>query len=284
MSQVLNGRGFLPGAYHDQVLPIEGTRGTDLKARSYANPLLNQISTWTWTLSDTVGDVSATIRLPDGTLLTATGTDAGATDTTHADTLVAAINGDDDWANVATAENVAGVMTLTYLHSGLDYVFVGFTAPGAGVLTPTTPETQAAGGIRFPVARWVVSAVNAQDPEIPALALPAPGGNLVGVTVRPHGQLVNSNDASNTTTVSEAFVAGDMVPVGWVGSIYVTNVGSVASVKDAQCFAVVNVAGGNLLGQTRADDDGANSEPAPGYWVEVVQPGERGRVSIQRGL
>ncbi|HUU34141.1 MAG TPA: hypothetical protein VMW48_08755, partial [Vicinamibacterales bacterium] len=85
-------------------------------------------------------------------------------------------------------------------------------------------------------------------------------------------------------TPSEAFVAGDMVPVGFEGSIYVRNVGTVASVKDAQVFAVVNVAGGAALGQSRADDDGANSEPAPGYWVDVVQPGQRGRISIHRGL
>lgn len=280
----LNQYGFTPGAYTDQPNPLEGTPGSDLKRRSYANPLLNQISTWTWTLSDTVGEVSATIRLPDGTLLTATGVDAGSTDTTHANTIVAAINGSDDWRNVATAANVAGVITVTYLHAGLDYPFVGFTSPGAGVLTPTAPETQAAGGVRFPCGRWAVSAINTQDPDIPALALPGPGGNLVGVSLRPHGQIVNSEDASNVGEPSEAFVASDMVPVGYIGSIYVRNVGSVVSVKDAQVFAVVNTAGGDALGQTRSDDDGTNAEPAPGYWVDVVQPGERGRISIQRGL
>lgn len=282
MSQVLNGYGFQPGAYLNQANPIEGTPGSALKARGYANPLLNQISTLTWTLSNTAGDVSITYRLPDGTLLVATGTDVGATDTTHADTITLAINTSDDWANVATAANVAGVMTLTFLHAGLDYVFVGFTSPGTGIVTLTAPETQAAGGIDFPVARWVVSAANAQNPEIPALALPGPGANLVGVTIRPLGQLVNSTNAANTTTVSEAFPASDMVPVGFDGPIYVTNVGSVASVKDAGVFAVVNVAGGDALGQSRADDDGANSELAPGYWVDVVQPGARGRIYIQR--
>jgi hypothetical protein len=284
VSQVANNVGFLPGSYGDQARPIEGTPGTNLKSRSYANPRLAQISTWTWTLSDTVGEVSATIRLPDGSTLTATGTDAGSTNTTHADTIVLAINTDDAWSNIATAENTAGVITVTFLHAGLDYAFVGFTAPGAGVLTATVPETQAAGGINFPVARWVVAAANAQDPEIPALALPGPGGKLVGVTIRPAGQLVNSGNDDNTVNVSEAFIPSEMVPVGFNGSIYVTNVGSVASVKDAGVFAVVNVAGGDLLGQTRADDDGANSEPAPAYWVDVVQPNERGRIYIQREL
>jgi len=280
----LNQYGFTPGAYGDQQNPLEGTPGSDLRRRSYANPLLAQVSTWTWSGSDTAGFVSVAIRLPGGTEITAAGTDAGATDTTHADTIVAAINASDDWRNVATAANVAGVVTVTFLHAGLDYVFLDFTAPGAGVLTPTVPETQAAGGIRFPCGRWVVAAANAQDPDIPALALPGPGGNVVGVTLRPHGQIVNSEDAANVGTPSEAFVAGDMVPVGFEGSIYVRNVGTVASVKDAQVFAVVNVAGGDALGQSRADDDGANSEPAPGYWVDVVQPGQRGRISIQRGL
>ena len=73
-----------------------------------------------------------------------------------------------------------------------------------------------------------------------------------------------------------------MVPVGFDGPMYVTNVGSVASVKDAQVFAVVNVAGGDALGQSRADDDAANAEPAPGYWIDVVQPGARGQIYIQR--
>ncbi len=282
MSQVLNNFGFLPGSYDDQANPIEGTPGTNLKSRGYANPLLNQITTLTYTSSDTVGEVKLTFRKPDGTLLTATGTDAGSSDTTHADTAVLAINTDDNWANVATATNVAGAVTVVFLHAGFDYVFTGFTTPGAGVLTETVPSTQAAGGAAFPVARWVVSAVNAQDPGIPALALPGPGGNLVGMTIRPPGQLVNTTDASNTTTVSEAFSASDMVPVGFNGPIYATNVGSVASVKDAGVFAVVNVAGGDALGQSRADDDGANSEPAPGYWDEVVQPGARGRIFIQR--
>ena len=73
-----------------------------------------------------------------------------------------------------------------------------------------------------------------------------------------------------------------MVPVGFNGPIYVTNVGSTASVKDATAFGVVATAGGNLLGQTRADDDGGNAEPVPAYWVDVVQPGARGRIFIQR--
>jgi len=280
----LNGYGFTPDAYRDQTNPLEGTRGMDLKARGYANPLLAQISTWTWTLSDSAGDVSVTIRLLEGTEITATGTDAGATDTTHADTIVLAINGSDEWANVATADNVAGVITVMFLHAGLDYAFVGFTAPGSGVLTPTVPETQAAGGARLPAGRWVVSAANAQDPDIPAAALPGPGSNLVGVTIRPAGQIVNSLAAGNVGTPDDGFIPADMVPVGFDGPIYVRNVGGVASVKDAQVFAVVNVAGGDLLGQTRADDDGANSEPAPAYWVDVVQPGERGRIYVQRGL
>lgn len=284
MSQVLNNYGFRPGAYLDQANALEGTAGTDLKCRSYANPLLNQISEWTWAGSDTAGVVSVTIRLPDGTLLTASGTDAGITDTTHADTIVAAINSDDAWANVATASNVAGVITVNYLHAGLTYEFVSFTAPGAGVLTPTVPDPQVAGGTPLPAGRWVVSVPNTQDPDIPAAALPGPGGNLVGVTKRPHGQLVNSELATNPAQADEAFRAGENTPVGYSGSIYVRNAGSVASVKDAQVFAVVNVAGGNNLGETRADDDGANSEPAPAYWVDVVQPGARGRISIQRGL
>jgi len=284
MSQVLNNYGFRPGAYRDQANALEGTAGTDLKCRSYANPLLNQISTWTWAGSNAAGVVSATILLPDGTTLTATGTDGGVTDTTHADTIVAAINGSDAWANVATAENTGAVITVTYLHAGLVYPFVGFTAPGAGTLTPDTPETQVAGGTPLPAGRWVVSVPNTQDPNIPAAALPGPGANFVGVTKRPHGQLVNSELATNPNQADEAFRAGENTPVGYSGSIYVRNVGTVASVKDAQAFAVVNVAGGNNLGETRADDDGANSEPAPGYWVDVVQPGARGRISIQRGL
>lgn len=282
MSQALNEHGFRPGAYGDQGLPIEGTPGTNLKSRGYANPLLAQISTLTIASSDTVGDVSITYRKPDGTLLVALGTDAGSTNTTHADTVVLAVNTADAWSNVATASNVAGVITLVFLHPGLNYAFVGFTTPGAGTIVETAPQTQAAGGAPFPVARWVVSAVNAQDPDIPALALPGPGGTLAGVSIRPPGQLVNTTDASNITTVSEAFPAAEMVPVGFNGPIYVTNVGGVVSVKDATVFAVVNVAGGNELGQTRANDDGANAEPAPAYWVDVVQPGSRGRIYIQR--
>jgi hypothetical protein len=283
MSDVLNQYGFLPGAYGDQKRPIEGTEGVGALARSYANPLLNQISTYTWASSDTAGDVSLTIRLPDGTELTALGTDAGATDTTHAATIRDAINTSDAWRNVATATAAGAVVTVTYIHAGFDYPFVGFTAPGAGVLT-ANPNTQDAGGVAQPVARWVVAAPNPVNPEIPALALPGPGGNLVGVVKRPDGQIVNTTLATNPGQADEAFIASDMVPVVYDGQIYVRNAGSVASTKDAQVFAVVNIAGGDALGETRADDDGANSEPAPAYWVDIVQPGARGLIYVQRGL
>ena len=74
-----------------------------------------------------------------------------------------------------------------------------------------------------------------------------------------------------------------MVPVAYSGSIYVKNVGPAVTVKDAQVFAVVNTAGGQLLGQSRSDVDGGNAEAAPAYWVDIVQPGQRGRISNRRG-
>ena len=285
MSQVLNGYGFRPGAYTDQANPLEGTAGTDLKARSYANPLLNQVSQWTVAGVDTSGVHSVTIQLPDGTLLTATYTATVPPDdsTAVAAGLVNDINTSDAWANVATAQNAAGVITVTYLHAGFIYPVTGTVVQGAATIT-IDANPQDAGGAPMPVGRWVVAAANPVDPDVPAAALPGPGGNLVGITKRPHGQLVQTVVATNPDQADESFIASDMVPVGYSGSMYVRNAGSVASVKDAQVFAVVNTAGGNRLGESRADDDGANSEPAPGYWVDVVQPGERGRVSIQRGL
>lgn len=286
MSQVLNGYGVLPGAYNDQANPIEGTPGRDYLARGYANPLLNQISTWTWTLSDTVGEVTATIRLPDGTLLSATDTDAGNTDTTHATTVVAKINSSDAWKNVATAANVAGVMTVTYKHAGFDYPFVSYAAPGAGVLTATSPETQAAGGIDFPVARWVIAAANAQDPDVPALALPAGAAAtaLIGVSLRPHGQIVNSLDASNTTSVSEHFIASDEVPVCFDGTVYMTNMAGATTVANGPVRVVVNTAGGLALGQVRSDAT-ANTVTLSNndaYWVSPTAVGARGLVRIRR--
>jgi hypothetical protein len=282
MSGVLNNVGIT--FYGDQRPPIEGTAGKDLKSRGYANPLLAQISTWTFTLSDTVGDVTVTIRLPDGTELSATGTDAGLTDTTHAATIVLAINTDDAWANIATATNVAGVITVVYLHAGLNYPFVSFSTPGAGVLTPTSPETQAAGGAAFPVGRWCVAAANASDPSIPALASAAgaAAANLIGITIRPSGQLTNTGNSDNTVNVSEAFPASDMVPVGYDGPIYVTNVGSVASVAHGPVHAVVNTAGGQLAGQSRADADGGNTVIAPNaYWLTPTAVNARGMVYLR---
>jgi hypothetical protein len=149
------------------------------------------------------------------------------------------------------------------------------------VLTPTLPETQAAGGAAFPVGRWVVATANAQDPSIPALASAAgaAAADLIGITVRTHGQLINSGNADNTVNVSEAFPASDMVPVHYQGSMTVTNVGTVASVANGPVFAVVNTAGGNLDGQSRADADGGNTVQAPGaYWVQPTAVGARGLV------
>ena len=145
----------------------------------------------------------------------------------------------------------------------------------------TLPETQAAGGAAFPVGRWVVAAANTKDPSIPALAdaTGATPATLIGVTVRTHGQLINSGNADNTVNVSEAFPASDMVPVHYDGVIYVTNVGSVASVAHGAVFAVVNTAGGQLIGQSRADDDAANSIEVTGaYWVQPTAVGARGLI------
>jgi hypothetical protein len=285
MSGVLNQFGVTN--YGDQTNPIEGTIASGGEARGYANPLLAQISTLTYTLSDTVGNVSLTYRLPDGTEITATGTDAGSTDTTHADTIVLAINESDDWANVATASNVAGAVTLEFIHTGFDYEFVSFSTPGAGILTLTTPETQAAGGALFPVARWVVAAANAKDPSIPALAQvdsDTTASDLVGISARPHGQLTNSGNADNTVNVSEAFVAGDMVPVAYDHSIYVTNVGTVASARNGVVNVVIDTAGGQLFGQSRANADGGNTiavDVRHAYWIDPTQPGQRGRVFLR---
>lgn len=283
MSGALNQYGFTPSAYGDQPNALAGTPGLNLLARAYANPLLNQVSTWTWTLSDTVGDVSVTILLPDGTELTATGTDAGSTDTTHADTIVLAINTDDAWKNVATASNVAGVVTVNFIHTGLDYTFLGFTAPGAGTLTPTVPDTQVAGGSPFPVARWVVAATNPVDADIPALALPSAvaASALIGVTTRPHGQLTNSV----STTEDEAFIASDMVPVGFDGVVQVVNSGTADAAVNGPVYVVINTAGGQALGLSRSDADGGNTvQPTlhTAYWAQPVKAGQRGLIRVRR--
>lgn len=282
---IANEVGFLPGAYQDQVRAVEGTRGRDLQARGYANPLLNQISTWTVAGADATGTVSVTIILPNGESLTASGNSAAATDTSHADAIVLAINTTDAWSNVATATNVAGVITVAYIHTGLVYTFSSFATPGSATIVETAPQTQAAGGVRQPAARWVTSAANAVDPDIPALgsADGATAAQLVGVVIRPAGQIVNTG--SSDLTVDPAFEAGDMVPVGTDGTIQVTNHGSVASVRNGAVFVVVNTAGGQEVGLSRADADGGNTvQPAlnTAYWVDPTGVGATGLIRIRR--
>ena len=127
--------GFGRGDYSDIDKPREGSAGFSGKARPRANPVVAQLSTLLFGGTATDGDYVAAFELPDGTELTATVTRASAVPATNADlatAMAAAINGDDAWANVATAE-VDGVtpeqVNLTFLHAAIVYPLGASSAP-----------------------------------------------------------------------------------------------------------------------------------------------------------
>jgi hypothetical protein len=286
-----NGQGFSAADYGDIRKPREGVAGgLGSRSRPRANPLAPQEATLLFGGTETDGDYVAAFVLPDGTELTATVTRAAASPATNADlaaAMVTAIEGDDAWANVATAEVDGGTaeqVNLTFLHAGIVYPLGTSSAPAPGTLTDAI--TVAAGGAAMPVGRFLIPVANAQDPDIAAQGLPLVGttaAQIAGFSASPHGQIVNSE--STDADAIESYLAGDMLSSGYEGCWYVRNRGTVASVPNVTAvFVVVNPAGGDEPGQVRSDADGGNTvqlTATQAYWRDATEPGELGRIRIR---
>ena len=184
--------------------------------------------------------------------------------------------------NVATATNVAGVITVVYLHAGIDYPEVGAVVQGGASIT--VANTTVAGGANFPVARFAIAAGVLDDPRRRGLALPgnaSTADDMIGITERPHGKIENSR--STLSTAVEQWPIGESVDVVYEGPIEMVNNGTVAALAGGLVHVVRNTAGGDVLGEARSDADGGNTVvmPRSTYWRDPTPVGERGLIFVR---
>jgi len=284
-----NEQGFQLGDYRDQARQLPGTPYSGAQGRPVANPARAQNDTMLFGGTETDGAYTASWTLPDGSTISVTVDRVGGVPATNADLAtqaVANIAGDDDWSNLATAEVDGGTpeqVNITWIHADIQYPAAGTLAPAPGTLAQAT--TQTAGGVRLPAARFLVNLANEQDPEIPAQQLPlttSVAADIIGLSVRPHGQLQNTRSGDPADV--ESYEVTDMFESGFEGGYEMVNNGSVATTAHGAVFAVVNPAGGDEPGEARSDADGGNTVALTlrqAYWVDVVQPGESGQVFVR---
>ncbi len=259
---------------------LAGTLGGGALTRGYLNQSYAQVSTWTVTGTTVAGDSTVTIQLPDGSNLVAIGNAPTPTDTEAAAALALYINTTDAWRNVATATSALGVVTVTSLHTGIVYPFMGFTTPGAGTIVAA--NTTDAGGSNFPTARFFVAIANAQGDGGRCLTLPSAAttaDEISGISSRPHGKIEQTRSVD--PAVVEAWPVGESVDGCYKGPIQMWNRGTVAAVSGGLVHAVRNTAGGDELGEARSDADGGNTvvlAKSQAYWRDDTPAGALGWV------
>lgn len=246
-------------------------RGYD---RAYENPLLPQVTVVTLAeqvdVSDEIvaGQVwTITLTDPDGvqyqTLYTVTGDDDTAgTDADGleymAGVLAAAMEADSQLDNIVSAVATGPGLpswTITWLHPDQgDWTVTAVCTPFAAetVLLATAVTSQTAGGTTIPMGRFVDMA----QPEPGGLrraVLPTTStGILAGLTLRDISQ-VRPFDTSAAAV--NAYPTGEMMGVREEGDAAVLNVGPAAALGD-EVHVVISTAGGDALGEARADRQG----------------------------
>lgn len=154
--------------------------------------------------------------------------------------LVATVNG-------TTPEQV----DLVFIHNGRTYT-VSTAVTGGGTLVFT--ETQAPGGSVLNIGSFVRygTEIGGQK-SVRDLVASSLAADVIGFTMTPLAEIINQ--ASTLATAVDQFLAGDMLSVAYRGKLQSENVGGAGS--DAGfVFVVVSTAGGDEVGEMRADADG----------------------------
>lgn len=216
---------------------------------SYTNEMLPQISVVTVGGTATAGNYVITATGPDGEQVSATFTRVAETNDGISDGLLAAINTDDDWANVAVATD-SGVdeLTLTFVQTGRAYSFT-LSAPAPGTLA--VANSQEAGGIDIPLG--VAVRDGSADDLATILGAGTVDADLLGIHVRGIDALVNELGADN-----------NVVGPGKTLSVLSKGVAAVlvedAVTKGANAFCrIANPAAGDPVGLFRSDADGGDA-------------------------
>lgn len=219
---------------------------------SYLNELLVQITTVTYTGTTDDADYTVTAVGPDGETATSTFNPPGATTADAVrDGLIALINAEADWQNIAVASSGgAGILTLTFLHDGRVYT-VTATDPGTG--TVVVANTQSAGGTDVPVG--VAVQYGSTDNAAVVLDSGTLDDDLIGFTIRNVDMLVNNGDVNAV----DASIPGTVLSVLRQGSVVC--IAETAHVKGADVFVRITAPGASPegLGRPRNDTDGGQA-------------------------
>lgn len=222
-------------------------------ARAVRNPDLAQISTVTVGGTAADGVYSFDVEDPiSGVTTTVSQTRATtpATNTDLAAAFVLLVNANAALLNVCTASNAAGVVTLAFLHSGIDYTVDNGVAPGGASVTPAT--TQSAGGSAVPFGRFCTMGA-AEDGQA-SIALPTAStlaAAIRGVSLRPEGQFANAGSA--LASASDSIPVGTMGTLAYDGAMLMKNVGSVAAAPGGRVHCVVDSSNGFAAGAASAE-------------------------------
>lgn len=259
-----------------------------IRAMAAMVPLFAQETTVTIAGFDTDGDaVTVNITLPDGTVVSETTTRVAGVpldDAIAADALRDQINDREALNGHVEASSVASVLTLAFEHDGVIYPVTTEVVDAGGVATSATvAEVTAAGGPSITIGRFVAN--GGADENGQPIARPMDSADdeddLLGIHVR---RLTLPNRQDELASANDVVEAGDIASVGYRGALKMRNNGSVASAFNGQVFVVVDTAGGQELGQARADADGGNTTAVNtlrARWKSVTQPGKLGRIYLE---
>lgn len=210
---------------------------------SKGNELLAQISTVS--VAATPEDGVYTVRITDGDI-TVSGSFTASSDTQAAIVagLIADLEAQPNFNNIAAAVDASPDITLNFIHTGIVYTVDFPSNPGPGDLSVVT--TQAAGGTAIGLGLAVVpgSADNL------ATAMTATGEVILGITTRNTAIEVNTGVQTDVTE----FAAGTEMSILQEGTIAVQTEGAVA--QGGLVFARHDVGTTAFaLGQLSATDD-----------------------------
>lgn len=244
---------------------IAGTPHGNVVADPLANPLKAQAGTLTVGGTAADGDYTATFTDEFGDSFAVTFARASGENN---DAITAAwsalVPTTDEAFNVFRSSAASSVATLTFLHPDRTYT-VSTSAPGGA--TFTWAQAQAPGGVTIPFGRFLALGSNGEA----ALPAAATADQIVGLSLRTHGTVANLEQTGASAV--DGYVAPAMVPAAFEGDVDVTLVGSTAAANHGVVHVVINVAGGDNLGEVRAAQDGANTVALPitrAYFTEAT--------------
>lgn len=285
---MLNNLGIISVQTNQPRLDAGQPAEADYQARSYAQSILEQISTITYTGAVPGNGVySASITRPDGTVVTAsTASLTSPTLANIATAIAAALNAAAGLIGYMTASPNAGVVTITFSESYAGVVFPIATTTQSGT-TVAVANTQDAGSVPaagMPIGRAVVRVNDpaAQDALTFRMRLPQSGDTeaaIVGVVLR---DLAQPNTGAGSVTADERVAPGTAGAVAYQGTIAVRNARGTATPGTAVNVQIISN-GGVEPGQFAASADGGNSVAlgaTRAVWLDNVAVGAVGRIRV----